>query len=430
MTVPGAGGQVRVPGAGANVRLPAAGANVTVPGASGQVRAPGAGANVNVPGSGANLTVPGASADVRTALRPNLDAAVRGGAQIDGSATAKLPGGVRIDPSVAAQSNLRHTAQWYAANRDQSQLAQIRTNLAGAMRGNIAAATDANIAANANTAASVNMSNWLNLNPQRATYWSNWGNTARSSFIYGGSPFFNNNWWNARSLIGIGLGGYGYGGGFGGGYGGWWGYQPWLGYRPWWYWYGNPGWNTFGGLYGWNQPYYYDYGPGGNVVYSGNQVLVNSQPVGTVTEYAQTAAELAAVDPAKIGQTKPEDWMPLGTFTLATAQDERDPARVIQLAINKEGLVSGTSFNKQTGKTYTVQGRVDKDNQRVAFTIGNATDIVMETGLFNLTQQETPVLAHLGPSRTTTYLLARLPEPEHSNEQATTTATATEAVLP
>jgi hypothetical protein len=42
----------------------------------------------------------------------------------------------------------------------------------------------------------------------------------------------------------------------------------------------------------------------------------------------------------------------------------------------------------------------------------------METGLFNLTQEETPLLAHLGPSRTTTYLLARLPEPAHESEEA------------
>jgi hypothetical protein len=410
--VPGTGADVRVPGAGADVRVPGAGGQVRVPGAGADVRVPGAGADVRVPGAGGAVRVPGGEA--RTTLRPNLDANVGTGARLEGSVNARVPGGVHIDPSVASQANLRFSPKW--ANQ-QAQLDQFRTNLSGAMRTQIRADA-ANAAANAN--ANVAANTWLSANPNRAQYWNNWGTTARSGFSYGANPFFNYNFWNARNLIGIGLGGYGYGGGYGNGYGGWWGYQPWIGYRPWWYWYGNPGWggmNSYFAGYGWNQPYYYDYGTGGNVVYSGNQVLVNSQPVGTPVEYAQSAAALAAVDPATVGQTKPEDWMALGTFTLSTAQDESDPARVMQLAVNKNGLISGTSFNKQSGKTYTVQGRVDKDTQRAAFTIGNSTDLVMETGLFNLTQEETPVLAHLGPNKTATYLLARLPEPQHSAEE-------------
>lgn len=452
--VPSGGGQVRIPAAsgqvrlpevrspGAAVRVPPAGGEIHVPSAAGQVRAPGAGANVRIPGAGADVRVPpaGASArlpstggdirtgadirtgDARTTLRPNLDADGRGGARIDGSATAHVPGGVRIDPSVASRTDQRLSPSWARVTGQQRvQLDQFRNNLNSAMKAQVR--SDA--AAAANAGARVNTSQWLSAHPNRAQIWNNWATNARSGFTFGANPFFNYNWWNTRSLIGLGLGGYGYG--MGPGYGGWWGYQPWLGYRPWSYWYGNPGWGGLLGMfsgYGWNQPYYYDYGPGGNVVYSGNQVLVNSQPVGTPVEYAQSAAELAYVDPATIGQTRPEDWMALGTYTLSTAQDDRDPARVIQLATNKDGLISGTMFNKNTGKTYTVQGRVDKETQRVAFTLGNTTDLVLETGLYNLTQDQTPVLAHLGPSQTTTYLLARLPEPQHEPDDGVRTATA------
>jgi hypothetical protein len=81
----------------------------------------------------------------------------------------------------------------------------------------------------------------------------------------------------------------------------------------------------------------------------------------------------------------------------------------MQLAVNKEGIISGTIHNRLSGNTYTVQGRVDKDTQRVAFTIGNDRNAVIETGIFNLTQDETPVLCHFGGSQTQTYLLARLP---------------------
>src|SRR5207302_937679 len=66
-----------------------------------------------------------------------------------------------------------------------------------------------------------------------------------------------------------------------------------------------------------------------------------------------------------------------------------------------------------SGNTYTVQGRVDKETQRLAFTIGDDRNTVLETGIYNLTQDQTPVLCHFGLSQTQTYMFVRLPEPEH-----------------
>jgi hypothetical protein len=266
------------------------------------------------------------------------------------------------------------------------------------------------------------MRNWLDANPTRARYWGDWGGRVRSDFAWRGSPFFARTFWPGRSLIGLG---FGTGWTVGPGFDSWWGYSPWLGYRPWSYWYGNPGWNTFAGFYGWDAPYFYDYGPGGNVVYTGNRVLVNEQPVGTPADYYHSALELATVTEAEMNA--PHDWIPLGTFTVATSQNETNPARVIQLAHdNKQGLISGTIVNKESNNTYTVQGKVDSDTQRVAFTIGNDPNVVMETGLFNRTQNETPVLVHFGPDKTASYLFARLPEPEQaaSIEGGAETATA------
>lgn len=262
------------------------------------------------------------------------------------------------------------------------------------------------------------MSNWLVNNPQRAAHWNTWGNTARSNFFFGASPFFNTGWWGNRSIVGFGLGGFGYG------YGpyGWWGYRPWASSFPWWYWWGTPGWGQFSNWYGWGSPCYYDYGPGGNVVYTTGAVLVNGQPVGTPADYAQSAANLAAIDPNAVQPTSPDEWQPLGTFSFALSESETNPARVIQLAVNRDGLISGTMFNRETNKTYTVQGRVDKETQRAAFTIGNQTDMVLETGIYNLTQEQTPVLAHFGPNKTETYLFARLPEPEHEQTSGATAA--------
>jgi hypothetical protein len=74
--------------------------------------------------------------------------------------------------------------------------------------------------------------------------------------------------------------------------------------------------------------------------------------------------------------------------------------------------------NSSTNKTYVVQGRVDKETQRAAFTIGDKSDVVMETGIFNLTKPQTPVLVHFGPSKTETYLLVRLDPPKDAGGDA------------
>jgi hypothetical protein len=73
--------------------------------------------------------------------------------------------------------------------------------------------------------------------------------------------------------------------------------------------------------------------------------------------------------------------------------------------------------NKTTNQVYPIQGRVDKETQRVAFTIGDAKDVVFETGIYNLTQQQTPVLVH-GEGREETYLLLRLEQPKADGSAA------------
>ncbi len=59
---------------------------------------------------------------------------------------------------------------------------------------------------------------------------------------------------------------------------------------------------------------------------------------------------------------------------------------------------------------------VDKNTQRAAWTIGDNKSNVLETGVNNLTQDETSVLVHFGTERTQTWLMVRLEDPE--SEQA------------
>src|SRR5262249_17378644 len=135
----------------------------------------------------------------------------------------------------------------------------------------------------------------------------------------------------------------------------WWHYR-WGAYHPWNYWWTVP---TSAALGAWlgsagsgGGGYYYDYGDGGNVNYQGDQVYVNDQPVGTADEYSQSAAQLASVDPpATENQAKEAEWLPLGTFALSTGENDTDSSRVVQLAVDHEGIVSGTMYNTQTDQT-------------------------------------------------------------------------------
>jgi hypothetical protein len=153
------------------------------------------------------------------------------------------------------------------------------------------------------------------------------------------------------------------------------------------------------------------------VVYNNEVVYMNEQPIATADEFAQTAAVLASVPPPKDEAVLKEmEWMALGTFAITADEKDVDPSRVIQLAVNKQGIISGTMYNSTTDKAHAVQGRVDKETQRVAFRIGDSEEVVCETGLYNLTQAQAPMLVHFGTDKDENYLLVRIEQ--HEDETA------------
>ncbi len=159
--------------------------------------------------------------------------------------------------------------------------------------------------------------------------------------------------------------------------------------------------------YNWGQPFYYDYGD--NLVYQNNLVYLNGVPVASPVEYAEQAYALADAPPPAPG-VEP-DWLPLGAFALSSSPDDPDPERVWQLAISKDGLISGTAFNKLKDTAIPLEGRVDPATQRVAIKAVDRDDCVLETGIYNLTQPQTPVLMHFGVENTQTWFLVRLSAP-------------------
>jgi hypothetical protein len=193
-------------------------------------------------------------------------------------------------------------------------------------------------------------------------------------------------------------------------------------HHPWNYWWRAATWAALAGwtagaasasAYG--DPIDFDYGE--NVYYEDENVYVGGNQVATAQEYYQQASTIATGTPDS-PTTSEEDWLPLGVFALSQG-NAGDSNMVLQLSVNKAGVISGTYYNTGTDMARPIKGRVDKESQRAAWTFadGKNTDVIMETGIYNLTQDQTEALVHFGKDKTQQWLMVRLEQPEDKEEK-------------
>ena len=209
-------------------------------------------------------------------------------------------------------------------------------------------------------------------------YWQN--NLGDHGDWYGGS------WWNDNHIN------YPYAPGFG-----IWAGAAWSGLSNW-------------GNYGWTEPIYYNYGD--NVYYEDGSVYYGDQPVCTEQQYIDQAEAIALSAPEV--QPAAKDWMPLGVFAITQDGEPTgaEPTMFLQLALSKQGVISGTFQNTATNTVKAVEGMVDKQSQRAAWTAEGQSRPLMETGIGNLTQDTATVLVHFPDNTTQQALLVRLEQPE------------------
>jgi hypothetical protein len=186
--------------------------------------------------------------------------------------------------------------------------------------------------------------------------------------------------------------------------------------RPWAYWWGPATWIALSSWvpWGWGTPLYYDYGS--NFYYADDYVYFKGRRLASAPEYYNQAVRIIDKAP-KITDDK-DQWMPLGVF--AVTQEANKPSNmVLQLAVNKEGAIQGTYFNSEDNTAKPIKGMVDKESQRAVWTFAdkNENAVIMETGIYNLTKDETGVLVHLGKERTQEWLLVRLNEPSDKQKK-------------
>ena len=165
---------------------------------------------------------------------------------------------------------------------------------------------------------------------------------------------------------------------------------------------------------GFGQPVYYSYGE--NLYYEGDTVYYNNEPVATTEEYAEQAQTIASSVP----DVAPDEveWMPLGIFALTQKDDDsvEDSTLFLQLAISKEGIIAGTFQNTATDKSFEVQGTIDTESQRAAWGPVGEDWPIMETGIYNLSENQAGALLHFADGQTQEWSMVRLDEPAEGDQ--------------
>jgi hypothetical protein len=172
--------------------------------------------------------------------------------------------------------------------------------------------------------------------------------------------------------------------------------------------------------FGWNRPYYWDYGPGEYIYYDDGIVYVNGrwyQPAPVFYDrtvaIVEQAPDLTAEEAAQL------QWLPLGVFAV-TPDGAAQADVLVQLAVTKDGVIGGTASDQRSGVAYPIEGMVEKQTQRAVWSYNNEKNqrIVMETSIYNLTQSEATGLVHYGPDDFRVIQLVRLETPEAGSSPA------------
>jgi hypothetical protein len=155
--------------------------------------------------------------------------------------------------------------------------------------------------------------------------------------------------------------------------------------------------------------------------YTDDGVYANGQEVQVDDGYTQQARQLAKAGAdllkQKIDAQEAEklEWLPLGVFSLCDSE-VGNPTIFLQLAISREGIIAGSYANTQTNENLSVQGGADRESTRIAFTCGSHDDVVVETGLYNVTEDQSSAMIHYAGTRQNR-LLVRMAPPQQQGQQ-------------
>ena len=128
----------------------------------------------------------------------------------------------------------------------------------------------------------------------------------------------------------------------------------------------------------------------------------------TAEEYYEQASDIA--DQGGQEASDAAEWQSLGVWAMVQGE-QTDSNKILQLAVNKDGVIRGNHYDALTETTLPIQGSIDKKTQRAAWTVGDNDEVVYETAAYNLTQEETEMLIHFNKDSTQQWSLVRLEAP-------------------
>lgn len=170
------------------------------------------------------------------------------------------------------------------------------------------------------------------------------------------------------------------------------------------------------GAWNWGTPYYYD---DSGYAYPVTDTSTYAYPYSTTTTITQpmqtqpVQTQIIQQQPMQSPQTSvatAEEWMPLGVFAIGNnATIAAQSNRFMQLAISKNGEIAGVLYNVETDAAQDLTGMVDTASQKAYWTLSNRTDSpIASTGIYNLTENQTPVNVHFADGSDQTWTLIRL----------------------
>jgi hypothetical protein len=180
-------------------------------------------------------------------------------------------------------------------------------------------------------------------------------------------------------------------------------------------------WGMLSGWFGYGMNAGIPYNYGNNIVYQDNSVYMNGQSLGSASDYYDQVQQQAVSGSGDVADATAKDsnteWMPLGVFAMSHEQQTKANL-VLQLAINRDGVVRGNYTATMADHNKPVKGSLDRKTQRVAWTIGDDTTRIFEAGLYDLTKDDVPMLIHFGSDRTEQWHLIRLNDQDTGSESS------------
>ncbi len=152
-------------------------------------------------------------------------------------------------------------------------------------------------------------------------------------------------------------------------------------------------------------------GAGGSSVVYSTEVIAAAP----ATESGTVAASDTPAAASELAQSggQPADgaeWMSIGVFALSPAGGG-EATRVIQLSVSREGTVRGTHVDLVSDDAQEVRGAVNKQDLRIAFTIGSSSKVVFQGPLGELTKPEGRITAYFPDGKTAAWRMVQVKQP-------------------